>query len=283
MPTLKGIKNRISGIEKIKKVASAMEIVALTRLRRIERKTQDARSYFDMIHDLVVDVANNLIYEAHPFLRERKKIKRTAVILITSDKGLCGNFNTNIFNAFKEFLSSQANGEIIGIPIGKKAERFLNKNNIKKIDLTPPSSSVSRPYLSSAISIAERVSQMYLEREVDQLIVIFNKFKLQFLGRASTLKLLPLKLEGFKVKRVRDYIYEPKAYTVLDKLLKEYLINQIGQTVLESNASEEMARMLAMKQACDNANEVIDKLNLNYHKARQANITRELIEITTVV
>ena len=281
MSTLKSIKSRILSIEKIKKISSAMEIVALTRLRRIEKKTQNARFYFDMMRDLVYDVAKNLVYEAHPFLRERKQIKKTAVILLTSDKGLCGNFNTNILNALKEFISDKSIQDIMGISIGRKGGGFLKNNNIKTVELKFTSSLSSRDYIATAAEITEKVSRMYLEREIDQLVIIFNKFKLQFLGRASIIKLLPLKLEGFKVKRVRDYIYEPSAYAVLEKLLKEYLVNQIGQTILESNASEEMARMLAMKQACDNADEVIYKLNLNYHKARQANITRELIEITT--
>jgi len=228
-------------------------------------------------------VSNNLIYEAHPFLRERKQKKNTAVILITSDKGLCGNFNANIFNAFRENFLDYSGREITGISVGKKGEGFLRRNNIKTIGLEFTSSSRSNDYIDIAVKITEEVARLYLEREIDELVVIYNKFKLQFLGKASVAKLLPIKLEGFKVKRVRDYIYEPTAYALLDKLLKEYLINQIGQTILESITSEEMARMLAMKQACDNANEVINKLNLSYHKARQANITRELIEITTAV
>ena len=260
-----------------------MEIVALTRLRRIERKTQNARSYFDMIRDLVFDVANHLIYEAHPFLKERKQKKNTAVILLTSDKGLCGNFNANIFNTFRENFLDHSGRKITGMSVGKKGEGFLRKNNIKTIGLEFTSSSRSNDYIDTAVKITEKVTQLYLEKEIDELVIVYNKFKLQFLGKASVVNLLPIKLEGFKVKRVRDYIYEPSAYAVLDKLLKEYLINQIGQTILESITSEEMARMLAMKQACDNANEVIDKLNLNYHKARQANITRELIEITSGV
>jgi len=279
MPTLKSIKNRITSIEKIRKIANAMEVVALTRLRRIERKTEDARGYFDMIRNLMYDVAKNLIYEAHPFLIERKQIKKTAVILIASDKGLCGNFNTTISNAFEGFLSNSLNKDIIGISVGKKAEGIFKRHNIEMAEPAIPSSLKSQDYIETSVGIVEKVSGMYIEKTIDELVIIYNKFKLQFLGKAETIRLLPLKLEGFRIKRVRDYIYEPTAYTVWEQLLKEYLVNQIGHIILESNASEEMARMLAMKQARDNANEAIGKLNLSYHKARQANITRELVEI----
>ena len=280
MPPLKTIKNRIISIEKIKKIANAMEIVALTRLRKIERRTQDARPYFDMIRDLINDLAKNLVYEAHPFLKERKQIKKTAVILIASDKGLCGNFNTNITNTFKEFLDEHPNEDIIGISIGKNSESIFKKNKID-IKSSSLSSLKAQDYITTAAKIVDMVSEMYLAREIDQLSIVFNKFKLQFLGKANIIRLLPLRLEGFKIRRVRDYIYEPSAYFVWEQLLKEYLVNQTGQSILESSASEEMARMLAMKQARDNADDVIYRMNLNYHKARQANITRELIEIIT--
>ena len=283
MATLRSIKNRIGSVEKIRKIAKAMEIVARTRLRKIEQKTQEARDYFDRLRDLMFGVADNLLYEAHPFLRERSSIKKSAVILVASDKGLCGNFNATILSSFDRFVSENPGLNIAGIAVGKKSETIFKKRKIEITVASAPASLKAHDYLDTASQLAEKIAKLYLDREVDQLVIIYNKFKMQFLGSAEILKLLPLKLEGFKIKRIRDYIYEPDAYAVLDQLLKEYLTNQIGQVILESNAAEEMARMLAMKQARDNANEVIDKLNLSYHKARQSSITRELVEITTTL
>ncbi len=280
MATAREIKSRIGAIEKIKKIASALEIVALTRLRKIEEKTERARHYFDVIRELAFDISKNLVYEAHPFLRPRKEIKKYAVIILSSDKGLCGDFNTNIERNFKSFLSGRAGREVIAVSIGRKGSAFLRKIGVHAIS-GYNSSLKSIDYARLGLEVTNRLSEMFLKREIDEVVVVYNQFKKQFLGRPRIFSILPLKMEGFSVRRVRDYEYEPAPYAVLETLLKEYMANQIGQIILESNAAEEIARMLAMKNARDNADETINTLNLSYHKQRQMRITRELIDITT--
>ena len=280
MPTLREIKLRIDAIEKIEKIANALEVVALTRLRKIEAKTEKARCYFDAIRNLAFDISKHLVYEAHPFLRSRREIKSHAAIIISSDKGLCGDFNTNIEKEVENFLQERRNKKITVISIGKKGSYFL-----KKLGINPShkySSSIKNiDYMRQGLEIANNIAEMFLKKEIDEVVIIYNQFKKQFLGKAKLLKILPIKMEGFSIKRVRDYRYEPTPYLVLDTLLREYIANQIGQVILESNAAEAIARMLAMKQARDNAEETIERLTLSYHKQRQMSITRELIDITT--
>jgi len=280
MATAREIKSRITAIEKIKKIASALEIVALTRLRKIEEKTEKARYYFDVIRELAFSISKNLVYEAHPFLRPRKEIKKYAAIVLSSDKGLCGDFNTNIERNFKSFLSGREGKQVLAISIGKKGSTFLKKIGVNIIS-EHRSSLKSIDYTHLSTEVTNLLSEMFLKREIDEVVVVYNQFKKQFLGKPRIFSIFPLKMEGFSIRRVRDYEYEPDPYAVLETLLKEYVANQIGQIILESNAAEEIARMLAMKNARDNANETIGELNLSYHKQRQMRITRELIDITT--
>jgi F-type H+-transporting ATPase subunit gamma len=278
MPNVRAIKTRIDAIAKIKKIANAIQVVALTRLRQVEQRTVNAKAYFDIIRELVFDMAKNLIYEAHPLLKPRKQIKRMAVIMITSDKGLCGGFNANIFKNFKEFISDKPSGDIDVYCVGKKGTGFLKRKGIKA-HKEYSSSIKNNDYINTAAEIINEVSLKFLGKEADEVYILYNRFKMHVLGTANMLKILPVRTEDFSIKRVRDYIYEPTPYIALERILKEYMINQLAQAILESSASEEMARMMAMKQACDNADKTIEKLNLKYHKARQAQITRELVEI----
>lgn len=280
MPTLREIKSRIEAVKKIEKITNALEIVALTRLRKIEAKTEKARDYFNAIRNLTFDISRNLIYEAHPFLKARRMIKKEFFLVATSDKGLCGDFNTNMERELRAVLSDKKDVKISVISLGRKGSIFLKKMGIKT-ESEYRSSLKNADYVKLGAEIGSYIAEKFLKREIDEASIIYNQFKRQFLGKPRILKILPLKIEGFSVKRVKDYIYEPEPYSVLEALLREYIANQIGQVILESNAAEEIARMLAMKQARDNAEEAIDKLGLSYHKQRQMRITRELIDIAT--
>ncbi len=280
MPTLREVKTRIQAVKKIERIATALEVVSLTRLKKIEAKTERARVYFDVIRELAFDISQNLVYEAHPFLKERTKIKNYCLIVVSSDKGLCGEFNANIARELKNLLQKPDAELIHTISIGKKGTQALKKLGVKT-QKEYNSSLRNMDYLERSSEIASSIADLFLQRKIDKVVNVYNEFKKQFLGKPKVLKILPLKLEGFSIKRVRDYIYEPSPYSVLEELLKEYLANQIGQVILESNAAEEIARMLAMKKARDNADEAIKGLNLSYHKQRQMRITRELIDIAT--
>lgn len=277
MPTLRQIKDRISAVEKIKKIADAMEIVSMTKLRRIEGRTIKARDYFNEIRNLLFSIGKSLSFEAHPALALHKDIKTCGLIVLSSDRGLCGNFNSNIFKRYYKFLSDNTGKKIVVVSIGKKGTAFFKKRREVKLLKEVPSSLKENP-LKDASEISTTLLDMYTRMEIDELYMIYNQFKLQFLGSAFCERLFPLKVntEGIKVK---DYIFEPSPFSVMDNLVREYIANQIEHAILESNSAEEMARMLAMKQAKDNAQDLIGDLGLIYHKTRQAQITNELMDI----
>jgi F-type H+-transporting ATPase subunit gamma len=280
MATIRVIKTRIKAVGTIKKIANALEVVSLTRLRRIEAMTLQAKAYFDTIRELVGSVSEHLVYEAHPLLRPRKEVKKIGLIIITSDKGLCGSFNANIYREINTLQSNYPRHGVEFIAIGRKGATFTKRKGWR-ITKEYFSTLKDHDYIQSAAEISAYAAQAFLAKDIDEFHILFNEFRQHLLGKARLLKLLPLKVEGFTVKRVRDYIYEPSPYRVLDRMLQEYLSNQIAQAILESGAAEEMARMVAMKQACDSADEAIEKMSLQYHKARQAQITKELVEIAT--
>ena len=277
MPTLGQIKTRIGAVAKIKKIADAMEIVALTRLRRIQENTVNARSYFNEIRQLLFSLGKSLVFEAHPALRAHKDVKACGLVVISSDRGLCGNFNSNIFKKYREFFSTHRDKKIVVVSIGKKGTNFLkNKERVAPIKST--ASSLKEGSIDNAAEISKTLLEMYIREEIDELYLIYNQFKLQFLGASMCERLFPLQPVD-STKEVKDYIFEPSPFSVMDSLVKEYISNQIEQAVLESNTAEEMARMLAMKQAKDNARDLTNSLELVYHKTRQAQITRELMDI----
>jgi len=204
MATAREIKSRISAIEKIKKIASALEIVALTRLRKIEEKTERARYYFDVMRELAFSISKNLVYEAHPFLRPRKEIKNYAAIVLSSDKGLCGDFNTNIERNFKSFLSERKPRQALAVSVGRKGSAFLKKIGVNTIS-EHHSSLKSIDYMRLGAEVTNRLSEMFLKREIDEVVVVYNQFKKQFLGKPRIFRILPLKMEGVSIRRFRDY------------------------------------------------------------------------------
>ncbi|MEA3328632.1 MAG: ATP synthase F1 subunit gamma [Candidatus Omnitrophota bacterium] len=277
MATLREIKQKIGSIGKIGRVTNALEIVSLNRIKKIESVTLNCRFYFEKIREVVFGVADNVIYQSHPLL-EKRDIKTTGLIVVASDKGLCGGFNSSIFEKFREFTSSE-DLKIKLVCFGRKGANFFKSGNKTEL-LRCFNSSIKKEPLADCREIALELSGMFIDKKIDSLHIIYNKFRTHLLGKAVVAQLLPVGLERQKkIKRVRDYRYEPSVGDVLDGLLKEYLVSQIYQTILESNTAEEMARMFAMKQASDNAKEIIDRLILNYHKTRQAVITKEILDI----
>jgi F-type H+-transporting ATPase subunit gamma len=270
MPTIRDIKKRIESVSKIRKITSAMEIVAATRLKRVEARILRFRPYAQAIRDMFTNIAYRT-KEDHPLLRTNPAEKSDCIIAITADKGLCGAFNENIFNKLKEFVNARRL-----IIIGRKGRNYYRGKEeevfLEYLDLT------FKDFQKTAEDLTARIIEEYLRGNIRRVIVVFNKFRLQLLGKTEAVQLLPAVVPQQK-KINSDYIYEPSADVVLSKIIKAYIENQIIAALLESNAAEEMARMVAMKYATDNADELINDLNLIFHKARQANITREIIEV----
>jgi len=283
MSTLKAVKNRIAAVKKIEKITAALEVVALTRLRRMEAETVEARAFFEKIRQMLFDLAGSLSFASHPLLIKRSQLKSAGLIVIFSDKGLCGNFNANVALKLSEFIAKHKEKKIKVAIIGQKGSKYFKR--IPGCEVFSSHSTTDKQIHEKGIlDIASSLVDKFLNGDIDQIFLLYSKFKLHLLGEARVLKLLPLAIDEDKdlsIARHRDYIYEPGAYEIFDSLVREYIINQIHQALLESRCAEEMSRMLAMKMATDNAEEMIGSLSLMYNKARQAQITKELSEVVS--
>jgi len=276
MAKLRNVKSRISSVEKIKKITGALEVVALTRLKRLETATMGARFYFDKIQQMLCDISKHVNFTRHPLFDKQKQAEAVAVICITSDKGLCGDFNNNVFNKFSQFLKEHPEKKKL-IAIGRKGLERFSKS--KDLEIVKEITGASKEDLKNKIDeVAKFLIESYLNGQIKELHILFNKFKLHLLGEAKSLKLLPVEFTK-EDNVVRDYIYEPDRLEAFDRLLREFISNQIHQAVLESKSAEEMARMIAMKNATESADEMIEGLTLVYHKERQRMITSELLDI----
>lgn len=282
MPGLQHVKNRIKAIDDISRITGALEIVALTRLKNRQRACLEARPYFDKIRLLLQDVTENINFYSHPVFAKAESENKVYFILIGSDKGLCGNFNYNIVNIFRqkqreltlEFYRLVIFGKRIIRALKEESDRIMFKMNI--LD--------EKELIPQIDRLTEDITKSFFEKKIDALYLIYSHFHQQLLGKANVIRLLPLEASaGIKKGLVRDYIYQPGQRDIFDSLVKEYLVVQVYHALLESRISEEMARMVAMKQATDNAEKLVESLNLSYHKLRQMNITRELLDIMTAI
>lgn len=281
MSKTQAVKDKITSIEKIKKITSAMQIVALTRLRKMEHETLDAREYFIKIRELLFGISRTTNFNMHPLLAQRPAAKPAVAVVLGSDKGLCGNFNTNIINKVLQLKDEHSDDELKIIAFGKKIIRYVGSRT--RFEIVSKNAPIDYETLSQTVDDTSKfIIEKFLGGKINSLLLIYNEFKKHLVGEAKVVKLLPLKFIGGVTKEInyhRNYIYEPEPRDVFDELLKEYIANQIHQAVFESRTAEEMARMLAMKAATDNADKTIKKLTLMYHKARQASITAELMDI----
>lgn len=275
MSKIIAIKQRSDSIGKIKKIAQAMEVIALTRLKKSQKGTLDTRFYFDEIRRLVFDIAEKIDIKIHPFFAERKA-RSVGIIIISSDKGLCGGFNNNVIERTRKLCEEKRDLERSIIALGRKGHNYFVNRDYEIFDYV---FSLAKDNVDEEISVvSDNIIRAFLQHKIDEVYLVFNYFKLQLLGEVRFFRLLPITFEK-RGRAVRDYIYEPSAESVFDKLLNEYVKCQIAHAVKESKTAEEMARMVAMKQAGDSADELINTLLLKYHKERQGVITRELIDV----
>lgn len=255
-------------------------MVSAVKLRRAQERVLAARPYAQRMAEVINRLAKRTSPEAHPFLASRVRGK-VLLLVITADKGLCGSFNSNIV---KRTITLLEEGQVQSslLTIGKKGTNYFRKRNvaIKKgyIDLFRAFS------YKDAAAIGKEVREAYIQGEVDEVIMVYNEFGSALQQRVTTKTLLPIplpSLERDKEEELIDYIYEPSASQVLEALLNRYVEVQIYHALLESSASEHGARMTAMDAATQNASEMIDRLTLLFNKARQAAITKELIEVVS--
>lgn len=276
MSTGKEIKSKISGVKKTQKITRAMEMVAASKMRKSQDQMYRARPYAEKVRQVIGHVSNSQPEYQHPFM-EQRSIQRAAYIVVSSDRGLCGGLNVNLFR--KVLKDSKIHPELSFCPLGKKAEAFFARYGGKVVAYADHLGET--PKLKDLIGIIKILLDQFRVGELDALYIASNQFVNTMTQEPVVRQLLPLvRLKDESAEGHWDYIYEPdNARELLDILLTRYIESQVYQAVVENIACEQAARMVAMKAATENAGSMIKELNLAYNKARQAAITQELAEL----
>ena len=286
MPSTRDIRRRIKSVKNTAQITKAMQMVASAKMRKAQQAAMVGRPYAQLLNDIMATAAQNLVGFDHPLL-ESRPVNRRAVILISTDRGLCGGLNSNLFRE----ASKLDKNTTVFITAGKKAAQFVART---KRTLAAEFGFKDTPDFAEGRAISKFAQQMFLKGEVDAVDILFPRFINTLTQQATQLPFLPISKiaattagvnapqEELKATATTDvFEFEPDEETVLGELLPHSLNFQMHQFLLETKASEQSARMVAMKNATDNAKEIIKGLTLEYNKLRQANITKELLEITT--
>jgi F-type H+-transporting ATPase subunit gamma len=282
MATLKDIRVRIKGVKSTQQVTKAMKMVAAAKLRRAQERAVMARPYASKLKEMLGSLSSKVDTSLNPLLSGRPEVNKVLVILVTSDRGLCGAFNTNIIKlAYKtiheDFAAVHSKGGVSMICAGTRGLEFFRKRDYNIIKGYP--AVFQALDFSIAREIADTASGMYLRGEVDRVVVVYNEFKSVLAPNLKAEELLPIAPVSSGKDSGGDYIYDPSPAAIIDVLVLRHLNTQVWRMLLESNAAEHAARMAAMDSATENAKDLLRSLNISYNRARQAAITTELSEI----
>ncbi len=280
MPGTKEIRTKIKSVQNTRKITKAMEMVAASKMRRAQERMRAARPYSEKIRNVAAHISHANPEYRHPFLVERDTVKRVGIIIVTTDKGLCGALNTNVLRGvLNQYKQWQIEGEEIdACCIGGKGLGFMQRLGANIV--SQATGLGDRPKLESLIGAVKVMLDRYTEDRFDRVLIFYTRFINTMRQEPVMEQLLPLSGERLGAPEgTWDYIYEPEAKTVLEQVLTRYIEAVVYQAVSENMASEQSARMVAMKSASDNAATLIDELTLIYNKSRQAAITKELSEI----
>ncbi len=281
MATLRDIRRRINSVRSTQQITKAMKMVAAAKLRRAQERLLSARPYADRIHTLLAHVAAEVDRSKHPLLVERE-VKNVLYLVVSADRGLCGSFNANILRKAKfEIDSQKQNGEmdLKLITIGRKGAEHFSRRGYpiaeKHVNF------FDHLEFKHAALISSQIQKMYQEMQVDRVVAIYNEFKSAAMQKVITQQLLPIQPQRpqMQIYQPVEYLYEPSIDYILNEICPKFLNVQIWRMLLESYASEQGARMVAMESASENAQEMIYDLTLYYNKVRQASITKEIAEI----
>ena len=289
MPSLKDIKTQINSVGSTKKITSAMKMVAASKLRRSQEKAEAARPYSSRLEEMLSSLASSAASGEGiiKLLTGTGNDQNYVVVPVSTDRGLCGGFNSSINReTFKLVKSLEGNGKKVQLmPVGKKSRDFFNRVMKDQIIESFVDLNVSSTGYESALNISNKLQELYFEGKFDKCILVFNKFKSAILQEVTLQQLIPLDVSNSEKEEENEnssnaiYDYEPDEETILKDLLPKNVSIQIFKVLLESDAGEQGARMAAMDNATRNAGEMIDSLTLKYNRTRQAFITKELIEI----
>jgi F-type H+-transporting ATPase subunit gamma len=279
MPSQREIRRRIASVRNIKQITRAMQFVAASKLKRAQDATLASRPYSDKIDEVLADLAAVLGGEDHPLLATREGGTR-AIVLITTDRGLAGSLNTNTIRFVAEQIT-QHEADLSVVTVGRKGHAAMRRSHV------PIAATFEgfgdRPTFASVVALARLLTDDYLAGNYATIDMVYPRFFSTLVQRPVLDRLLPIEPSDDVGEGIpgRQFIFEPNPGEVLRQLLPRYVATRVFQAVLELTASEQSARMVAMKNATENAQELIEDLTLTYNKVRQANITREMIEIAT--
>ena len=288
MASVQDIKRRVASVKNTRKITKAMELVAAAKLRRAEQRIAALRPYAERMQELMIGTARATPSRGFPLLEERENPSATAILALTGDRGLAGGFNAQIVRRSLALEREARDGgqDVRWLPVGKKGRSTLRFRRYEIaqawVDLT------DRPSYHDAESIAHSVAELFTERDVDRVVMVYNRYISPLNQRVEVEEILPIPrttLEededrsAYEVALEGDFIYEPEPDLILERLLPTYLETTIFRALLESAASEHGARMTAMRNASKNAGDLIDTLTLEMNRARQAEITQEILEV----
>ncbi|OGV42139.1 MAG: F0F1 ATP synthase subunit gamma [Legionellales bacterium RIFCSPHIGHO2_12_FULL_42_9] len=283
MAGAKEIRTKIASIKNTQKITRAMEMVAASKMRKTQERMRASKPYANKIYDVVRHIARANSEYRHPFMKARP-IKRVGIIMVTTDRGLCGGLNANLLREASRVMRDwQQEGKEIALGvIGRKGQAFIKR--VGGAVLASVDHLGDKPGISDLIGLVKVMLDAFYQGEIDALHIVYNEF-VNTMSQTSVMKqLLPLPIAEEDSKALGhhwDYIYEPDSKELLDTLLERYIELQIYQAVVENIACEQAAKMIAMKSATDNAGDLIKQFQLAYNKARQAAITQELAEIVS--
>lgn len=292
MATLRDIKKRIKAVQNTQKITKAMKMVAAAKFRKVQSRMLELRPYSDKMQSVLLSLAESVEKDSHPLMHARPR-KKSEVVVITADRGLCGAFNSNILKVAQDYIKGvQKEGFDISISaIGKKSNDYFKRRDIP---LRSVWTGLSGNIVFSEVSeIADDLKTNFLNGAIDEVTVIYNEFRSMIAQNVQVVKLLPLapievsEKSGEDMQKAgdtprnagADFIYEPSKEEILNRLIPKNVDIQLYRAMLESSAAEEAARMTAMENATSNCDEMVGKLTLQYNKARQAGITKELMDI----
>ncbi|QLB15736.1 F0F1 ATP synthase subunit gamma [Mannheimia granulomatis] len=281
MAGAKEIRTKIASVRNTQKITKAMEMVAASKMRKTQERMTASRPYAENIRKVISHIAKGNIDYKHPFLTART-VKKVGYLVVSTDRGLCGGLNINLFKTVLNELKTQDDKGIkaeLGL-VGNKAAAFFNPMGLEIKGYV--NGLGDAPAMEDLVGIINTMVQAYRDGEIDELHVVFNRFVNTMSQKPTVQQLLPLPAledDSLATTGSWDYIYEPSPQALLDSLLVRYLESQVYQAIVDNLASEQAARMVAMKAATDNAGNLINELQLVYNKARQASITNELNEI----
>lgn len=285
MPSTRDIRRRIKSVKNTAQITRAMQMVASSKMRKAQQVALAGRPYAALMNNMLAHVSEHAGDFTHP-LMEKREVRKRAVLLVSTDKGLCGALNSNLMREAGKF----AKDTTVFVCAGRKGSQFVART---RRSLAAEFTYKDSPQFSEARAISRFIQEMFLKGEVDHVDVLYTNFVNTLTQKPDILPLLPIgELKGINAgigndvtapqeKSQLEYLFEPQADKVLGELLPHYLNFQVYQVLLEAKASEHSSRMVAMKNATDNAKQLIKDLTLDYNKLRQANITKELLEITT--